>query len=106
MPHYYTATVLGARADEFRAVFGSDTVPIKSAVPEKKLDEQTGEFVDVFLLDVGSLTLPQREKLIHHWQRQLPWLDRVMAEQIITTTMLALPASECVVQAYLPLFLN
>lgn len=102
MHNYFTATVLGASAEQYVAVFGTATLPVVSAEPERKYDTASGALVGVFVIDVAALTLPQRDGLVRHWLQKLPWLDRTMVEDIINAAKLAIPAADCVVSVWQP----
>lgn len=66
-----TVTVIDEeRAAEFRAVFGSDTVPVKSIVPVvATLDHLEGE-QEVYMLDLDALTNAQHDRLVAHLARK------------------------------------
>lgn len=110
MSLYFTATVLGARADEFRAVFGSDTVPICSPIPARAVlegiepDGSAGER-DVFLLDVAQVEARALARLYDHLAQKFGVPVETVAGFVLEHGLPIL-ASACVVQVYQPAFLN
>lgn len=60
-----TCTVYGDRAEIFTALFGSSTVPIKSAIPEIAYSPE-GEWCEIYRLDPNQIKPEHRERAINY----------------------------------------
>lgn len=61
----FVVTATGERAAEWREVFGTDTLPVKSPMPEWA-SAPGHERALFYQLDLGELTDEQRERVIAH----------------------------------------
>lgn len=66
----FKVTVMGERAEEFKQVFGTDTVQVLLPFPHMaRLEGVEGE-QSVYMLDVDALTTEQRDRLVVHLARK------------------------------------
>lgn len=64
----FRVIVMGERAVDFEAVFGSATVCVQS--PTAQLADIEGEMKRVYLLDLDTLTDEQKDRLVQHLARK------------------------------------
>ena len=97
----FRVTVTGARGDEFRKIFGTDTVAVKSFIPSIADLPGLGERA-VYLLDTDLLTDAQREALVEHIAEKFG-AAREAVDEHLRARGLPILAEDCIVTIDNPL---
>ena len=89
----YVRVIDEERAKEWRAVLGTDTLPVRSIITERAL-LPIGEKL-VFMLDIEKLTTEQRDSLITHLAEKFN-LPREEVEKGIHEMGVPILADDCI----------
>lgn len=92
----FTVTVYGERGEEFKGLFGSNTVHVRSPFPSMAHLEGNAEAESVYMLDLEMLTDEQRAKLVDHVAQKFN-ADPKAVEAAINALGLPIRASDTVV---------
>ena len=96
MPQDFTITVMGERGEEFKAMFGTNTVHVCSPFPTMARLEGREEPESVYMLDLAMLTDDQQANLFIHLARKFS-ADPKAVEAAVKALGLPILANETVV---------
>lgn len=104
MKERVSVTVTGERAEEFREIFGTTTVPVVSPFSEIAELGDTGEH-ECFMLDLERISHEQYDRLVAHIARKFG-TDEAAVAASLRERGLPIKAEDCLMSISLRMFIG